>query len=137
MVRTMCRPTTCVTAQIVYTLMWWALQKSMHRTAAAQPASTTSKVPTKQPKPTLVTNCVITLPVEEQAAIIRDSTNALSNAMAAQIKAMLYQIAQLTRAMANKENMHNGSGGSGGGGGGGNGSGGSRRGCRERHVADK
>ncbi len=26
MVRTTCRPTTCVTAQIVYTMMWWALQ---------------------------------------------------------------------------------------------------------------
>ena len=26
MVRTTCRPTTCVTAHIVYTLMWWALQ---------------------------------------------------------------------------------------------------------------
>ncbi len=41
--------------------------------------------------------------------------------MAAQIKAMLDQIVQLTKAMANKENTPNGGsgGGSGGGGGGG------------------
>ncbi len=28
MVRTTCRPTTCVSAHIVYTLMWWALHSS-------------------------------------------------------------------------------------------------------------
>ena len=56
--------------------------------------------------------------------------------MVAQIKVMLDQIAQLTRAMANKENVPNGSGGSGsGGGGGGGGSGGGRRGHGERYVA--
>ena len=47
---------------------------------------------------------------EEQATHIRDSTKASSNAMAMQIKVMLDQIAQLTRAMANKENTTNGSG---------------------------
>ncbi len=41
---------------------------------------------------------------EEQAANIRDSTKASMDAMAAQIKAMSDQIAQLTKAMANKEN---------------------------------
>ncbi len=51
---------------------------------------------------------------EEQAANIRDSTKASSDAMAAQIKAMSDQIAQLTKAMANKENTPNGGGGSGG-----------------------
>ena len=50
---------------------------------------------------------------EEQAANIRDSTKASSDAMAAQI-AMSDQIAQLTKAMANKENTPNGGGGSGG-----------------------
>ncbi len=42
---------------------------------------------------------------EEQAANIRDSTKASTDAMAAQIKAMSDQIAQLTKAMANKR-MH-------------------------------
>jgi hypothetical protein len=41
---------------------------------------------------------------EEQAANIRDSTKASSDAMAAQIKVMLDQIAQLTKTRANKEN---------------------------------
>jgi uncharacterized membrane protein len=41
--------------------------------------------------------------------------------MAAQIKAMLDQIVQLTKAMANKENTPNGGGGGGGGSGGGGG----------------
>jgi len=43
--------------------------------------------------------------------------------MAAQIKTMSDQIAQLTKAMANKENTPNGSGGGGGGGSGGGGGG--------------
>ena len=47
----------------------------------------------------------------------RDSSKASSDAMAAQIKTMSDQIAQLTKAMANKENTPN-SGGSGGSGGG-------------------
>jgi hypothetical protein len=46
---------------------------------------------------------------EEQAANIRDSTKASTDAMAAQIKDMSDQIAQLTKAMANKENAPNGS----------------------------
>ncbi len=46
---------------------------------------------------------------EEQAANIRDSTKASMDAMAAQIKAVSDQIAQLTKAMANKENAPNGS----------------------------
>ncbi len=46
---------------------------------------------------------------EEQAANIRDSTKASMDAMAAQIKAFADQIAQLTKAMANKENAPNGS----------------------------
>jgi hypothetical protein len=58
---------------------------------------------------------------EEQAANIRDSTKASSNAMAAQIKVMLDQIVQLTKTMANKENSTNGHRNSGGGGGGGGG----------------
>ena len=65
---------------------------------------------------------------EEQAANIRDSTKASSDAMAAQIKVMLDQITQLTRAMANKKNMPN-IGGSGGGNGG-SGGGSCRRGRR-------
>jgi hypothetical protein len=54
---------------------------------------------------------------EEQAANIRDSTKALSDAMAAQIKVKLDQIAQLTKTMANKENSTNGCRGGDGGGG--------------------
>jgi hypothetical protein len=46
---------------------------------------------------------------EEQAANIRDSTKASTDAIAAQIKTMSDQIAQLTKAMANKENAPNGS----------------------------
>ncbi len=46
---------------------------------------------------------------EEQAANIHDSTKASTDAMAAQIKTMSDQIAQLTKAMANKENASNGS----------------------------
>ena len=56
---------------------------------------------------------------EEQAANIQDSSKASSDAMAAQIKTMSNQIAQLTKTMANKENTLNGGGGSGGSGGGG------------------
>ena len=48
---------------------------------------------------------------EEQAANILGSTKASSDAMAAQIKAMLDHIAQLTKAMANKENTPNSGGG--------------------------
>ena len=48
---------------------------------------------------------------EEQAANIRDSTKASTDAMAAQIKAMSDQIAQLTKVMVNKENAPNGSSG--------------------------
>jgi hypothetical protein len=44
---------------------------------------------------------------EEQAANIRDSTKVSTDAMAAQIKAMSDRIAQLTKAMANKENAPN------------------------------
>ena len=51
---------------------------------------------------------------EEQAANIRDSNKASTDAMSAQIKAMADQIAQLTKAMANKENRPNGGGDSGG-----------------------
>ncbi len=51
---------------------------------------------------------------KEQAANIRDSTKASMDAMAAQIKAMSDQIAQLTKAMANKENAPNGSNSGGG-----------------------
>ena len=54
--------------------------------------------------------------------------------MSAQIKVMTDQIAQLTKAMANKENMPNDGGGSGSSGGGGGGSGGPRdrgRGCAQ------
>ena len=40
---------------------------------------------------------------EEQATNIRDSTKALTDAMASQIKAMSDQIAQLTKAMANNK----------------------------------
>jgi hypothetical protein len=50
---------------------------------------------------------------EEQAANIRDSNKAATNAMFAQIKVMTDQIAQRTKAMANKENRPN-SGGNGG-----------------------
>ncbi len=46
---------------------------------------------------------------EEQATNIHDSTKASMDAMAAQIKAMSDQIAQLTKAMAIKENAPNGS----------------------------
>jgi hypothetical protein len=46
---------------------------------------------------------------EEQAANIRDSTKASTDTMATQIKAMSDQIAQLTKAMANKENAPNSS----------------------------
>ena len=46
---------------------------------------------------------------EEHTANIRDSTKASTDAMATQIKAMSDQIAQLTKAMANKENAPNGS----------------------------
>ena len=64
---------------------------------------------------------------EEQAANIRDSNKASTDAMSAQIKATADQIAQLTKAMANKEIRPNGNGngggrGSGSGGGGGGGS---------------
>jgi hypothetical protein len=52
---------------------------------------------------------------EEQAANIRDSTKALADAMVTQIKTLTDQIATLTRAMANKENMPNGGGGGSGG----------------------
>jgi len=55
---------------------------------------------------------------EEQAANIRDSSKASSDAMAAQIKTMSDQIAQLTKKLGNKENTPNCSGGSGGGDGG-------------------
>jgi predicted phage tail protein len=48
---------------------------------------------------------------EEQAANIRDSTKASSDAMAAQIKTKSDQIAQLTKAIANKENTPSGGGG--------------------------
>jgi hypothetical protein len=51
---------------------------------------------------------------EEQATNIRDSTKASSNAMAAQIKVMSDQNAQLTKMMANKENPTYGRGGGGG-----------------------
>ncbi len=51
---------------------------------------------------------------EEQAANIRDSTKVSTNAMAAQTKAMSDQIAQLTKAMVNKENAQNGSSSGGG-----------------------
>ena len=61
---------------------------------------------------------------EEQAVKIRDSSKASSDAMTAQIKTMSDQIAQLTKAMANKENTPNGGGGGSGGGGGGGGGGG-------------
>jgi len=61
---------------------------------------------------------------EEQAANIRDSSKASSDAMAPQIKTMSDQIAQLTKKLDNKENTPNGGGG--GGGGGGSGGGGSR-----------
>jgi hypothetical protein len=47
---------------------------------------------------------------EEQATNIRDSMKASSNAMAAQIKVKLDQIAQLTKTMANKVNPRNGRG---------------------------
>ncbi len=55
---------------------------------------------------------------EEQAANIRDSSKASSDAMAAHIKTMSDQIAQLTKKLDNKENTPNGGGGGGGGGGG-------------------
>jgi hypothetical protein len=55
---------------------------------------------------------------EEQAANIRGSTKASSNAMAAQIKVMSDQIAQLTKTMANSTNGRGGGGGGGGSGGG-------------------
>ncbi len=51
---------------------------------------------------------------EEQATNIRNSTKASTDAMAAQIKAMSDQIAQLTKAMDNKENAPNGSSSGGG-----------------------
>ncbi len=51
---------------------------------------------------------------EEHTANIRDSTKASTDAMAAQIKAMSDQIAQLPKAMANKENAPNGSSSGGG-----------------------
>ncbi len=51
---------------------------------------------------------------EKQAANIHDSTKASTGAKAAQIKAMSDQIAQLTKAMANKENAPNGSSSGGG-----------------------
>jgi hypothetical protein len=51
---------------------------------------------------------------EEHAANIRDSTKASTDAIAAQIKAMSDQIAQLTKAMANKENAPNSSSSGGG-----------------------
>jgi hypothetical protein len=53
---------------------------------------------------------------EEQANNIRDSAKATSDTMAEQLKAMLEQIAQLTKKLDNKEN--NGGGGGGGGSGG-------------------
>jgi hypothetical protein len=46
---------------------------------------------------------------EEQVANIHDSTKASTDAMATQIKTMTDQIAQLTKAMANKENASNSS----------------------------
>jgi hypothetical protein len=51
---------------------------------------------------------------EEQAANIHDSKKASTDAMAAQIKAMSDQIAQLTKVMANKENAPNSSSSGGG-----------------------
>ncbi len=51
---------------------------------------------------------------EEQAANIHDSTKASMDAMVAQIKAMSDHIAQLTKAMAIKENAPNGSSSGGG-----------------------
>jgi hypothetical protein len=69
---------------------------------------------------------------EEHAANIHDSTKATIDAMAGQIKAMSDQIAQLTKAMANKENAPNGS--SSGGGSGSSGGRGSDKG-RARYVA--
>jgi hypothetical protein len=51
---------------------------------------------------------------EEHPANIHDSTKASTDAMAAQIKAMSDQIAQLTKAMANKENAPNSSSSGGG-----------------------
>ena len=62
---------------------------------------------------------------EEQANNIRDSTKATSDTMAAQLKAITEQIAQLTKKLDNKEN-------NGGGGGGGSGGGGSSGGLRDR-----
>jgi hypothetical protein len=56
---------------------------------------------------------------EEQAANIHDSAKVMTDTMTAQIKAMLDQIPQLTKAIANKENAPNsGSIGDSGGGGG-------------------
>jgi hypothetical protein len=56
---------------------------------------------------------------EEQANNIRDSAKATSDAMAAQLKAMSEQIAQLAKKLDNKENNGGGGGGGGGGSGGG------------------
>jgi hypothetical protein len=74
---------------------------------------------------------------EEQAANIRDSTKALTDAMVTQIKTLADQIAALTKAMANKENIPNGSGkgssGGRGGGGGGGGSGGGKGQAKMQH----
>jgi hypothetical protein len=67
---------------------------------------------------------------EEQAANIRDSTKASTDAMVTQIKTLADQIAAFTRAMANKENIPKGGsrgGGSGGGSSGGGSSGGKGR----------
>ncbi len=50
---------------------------------------------------------------EEQAANICNSTKTFTGAMATQIKAMSDQIAQLTKAMATKENVPNGGNGGG------------------------
>ncbi len=48
---------------------------------------------------------------EEQATNIHNSTKVMTDAMTAQIKAMSDQIAQLTKAIANKENAPNNGGG--------------------------
>ena len=55
---------------------------------------------------------------EEQANNIRDSAKATSDTMAAQLKAMSEQIAQLAKKLDNKENNGGGGGGGGGGSGG-------------------
>ncbi len=66
---------------------------------------------------------------KEQAANIYNSAKVMTDTMTAQIKAVLDQIAQLTRAIANKENAPNG------GGGGNSGSGGGGSGSRNKGQA--